>query len=338
MTQKWEDLRRRLRPAPEGRCLIGLSGGADSTALLRILLPMRDAGTVSLEAVHVNHGLRGEASDGDETFVRGLCESAGIPLHVRRVDLAGRQDENAARIRRYEAFGEVLRERGIPVLILAHQRDDQAETFLLRLLRGAGPEGLRGMRPREKREEYTIIRPMLDISGRELRNALEEDGLSWREDGTNQETRYFRNRIRLELLPLMEEMAPGAGARAARAAGLIGQDEDALSRRAEELLARCSGPRWIGTAPLQQEPEAVRSRMLRRWWELNGPTLEERNLSYGQTVRLESLLEAPCGAAVNLPAGWRARRRKDRLILLDGTEKRKNPAGEETGNRKKERS
>lgn len=325
MTEKWESLRRRLRPVPEGKCLLGLSGGADSTALLHLLLPMRDAGTVFPEAVHVNHGLRGDASDGDEAFVRSLCERTGVPLHTVRVDLAGRRDENAARIRRYEAFGAVLREREIPVLVLAHQRDDQAETFLLRLLRGAGPEGLRAMRPREEREGYAIIRPMLDISGRELRDALEADGLSWREDGTNQETRYLRNRIRLELLPLMEEMAPGAGARAARAAGLIGQDGDALSLRAEKLLAGHSGPGWIGTAPLLEEPEAVRSRMLRGWWERNAPPRDERSLSFEQTARLESLLEAPCGAVVNLPAGRRARRRRDRLILLDGTERKKNP-------------
>ena len=233
-----------------------------------------------------------------------------------RLDLAGREDENTAREARYRAYEQTLRERGIPTLILAHQRDDQAETFLMRLIRGAGPDGLRAMRSREERNGYTILRPMLDISGAELRQALEADGLPWREDRTNRETQYLRNRIRLELLPEMERIAPGVSARLARTARMIGEDGTALGERAERLLAPNSGRGWIATDILQEEPEAVRSRMLRRWWRENGPKLDERELSYEQTKRLESLIAAGPGTTINLPAGWRARKRKGRIILI----------------------
>ena len=316
MTEQWESLRQRLKPRPEGRCLLGLSGGADSVALLRMLLPMRDAGEIDLEAVHVNHGMRGKEADEDETFVSNLCRDTKAQLHRIRVDLSGKQDENTARVMRYRAFESVLQNSAIPTLILAHQREDQAETFLLHLLRGAGPDGLRAMRNREPRKGYAILRPMLDISGKELRQALEADNFSWREDGSNQEIRYLRNRIRLELLPQMEEMAPGVTVHLARSAELIGRDGEAMDQSAERLLLDYGGSGWILTKPLEEEPEAIRSRVLRLWWNRNGPRLDERTLSYAQTKRLESLLNAAPGTTVNLPAGWRARKRKDRLILL----------------------
>ena len=161
-----------------------------------------------------------------------------------------------------------------------------------------------------------ILRPMLDISGEELREALAAEGIPWREDRTIREPRYLRNRIRLEILPEMEKIAPGIRTRLARTARMIGEDEDALDARAERLLAENSGAGWIGTDVLRAEPEAIRSRMLRRWWRKNGPELDERELSYAQTKRLEELITAGPGTTVNLPAGWRARKRKGRMILI----------------------
>jgi len=110
MTDRWEAFRQRLEPRPSGKCLIGLSGGADSVALTRILLPMRDAGEIEIEAIHVNHGIRGPEADGDEAFVRKFCAENGVTLHTIRLDLAGREDENTAREARYRAYAQVLRD------------------------------------------------------------------------------------------------------------------------------------------------------------------------------------------------------------------------------------
>ena len=317
MRDRWESLRARLRPLPEGRCLVGLSGGADSVALLTMLHEIPGA---EIEAVHINHGLRGAESDGDERFVRDLCKEMGVPLWARRVDLGSRRDENTAREARYAAYEQVLRERDIRCLVLAHQMDDQAETVMMRLLRGAGPEGLRGMRRSETRDGYIILRPMLDLSGSELRAALRERGISWREDRTNRETDYFRNRIRMQLLPQMEALAPGAAERLCHSAEMIGQDADALETDAEALVNASGGAGWIRTEPLEQAPEAVRSRALRIWWNRSGPLRKQRGLTYSQTRRLEALLGKNPGETENLPAGWRVRRRKDRLILLPPAE------------------
>ena len=321
---KLQSLRERLSPFPEGRCLLALSGGADSVALMYLLLPLRDSGTISLEAAHVNHGLRGEASDGDEMFVRELCEKEELPLHTTRADLQGRKDENTARTARYDALFRIMREHGISTLMLAHQQDDQAETFLLRQLRGAGVEGLGGMRPRETRDGFLLLRPMLGISGRELREALREAGLSWREDESNGEGVYLRNRIRMELIPQMDQLIPGSAGRIARAAELIGLENDATASRAADLLKAYSTPDGLDAERLRTEPEAVRRRVLRLWWRQEGPRLEERELSYPQTCRLEQLLEAPRGTIINLPGGWRARREKTQLRLLDPSNRTKN--------------
>ena len=138
MKNSVEALAAKLRPQPEGEGLIGLSGGGDSVGLLYALLPLRDAGRLRLEAVHVNHGIRGASADGDEEFCRALCAKEGIPCHALRADLGGRTDENAAREARYACFEACLREYGIPFRIgypkpnaetLAALKDDDLETY-----------------------------------------------------------------------------------------------------------------------------------------------------------------------------------------------------------------
>ncbi|MBQ9251142.1 MAG: tRNA lysidine(34) synthetase TilS [Clostridia bacterium] len=321
---KLEALRGRMKPLPEGKCLLGLSGGADSVALLHLLLPMQAEGKIDLSILHVNHGLRGAASEADAEFVWQLCQRLDLPLEVVCLDLEGRRDENAAREARHAAFRAAMIREGIPSLILAHQRDDQAETFLMRLLRGAGLEGLGGMRAEEAREGYRILRPLLEISGQELRDALREANIPWREDETNQQSVYFRNRIRLELLPQMEQMAPGAAERLARTAGLLGEENDVLAAQAEAMLQACETILGVKVAPLLAAPDATRSRVLRLWWRRRGPRLAERELSFEQTRRLCGLLEAERGTIINLPGEWRARREKETLRLLDPTNRTKN--------------
>ncbi len=316
MAEIWEALRARMDPVPEGSALLGFSGGADSAALLTLLLPLRDAGKLRLEAVHVNHGLRGAEADGDEEAAGRFCRERDVPFHAYRLSLGERRDENAAREGRYACFRACAEETGIRQLLLAHQLEDQAETFLMRLLRGAGPEGLGCMRPREEREGYTLLRPLLAISGRELREALQASGIPWREDGSNAGELYFRNRIRHRLLPEMEKLAPGAAERIARAAGLIGEYADAALLRAEGILKDFGGEDYLLAEGLSGLAEAERAQVLRLWWRRNGPALEERNPDWAQTRGLVSLSEAAPGSVVNLPGGWRAERGRKALHLI----------------------
>ena len=303
-----------MYPIKAGRYLIGLSGGADSVALLMTLLPDIRDGRIAAEAVHVNHGLRGTESDDDEKFCRELCEREGVPLTVYRADLQGKTDEDSARKARYGFFREKYKAFKADGLILAHHADDQAETFLMRLTRGAGPEGLECMREDETVEDIRILRPMLRIRREEIRAALTEDGTGWREDSTNTDTAYLRNRVRQELIPALEAISESAVDKICRTAGMIAADNDVLDAAADQLLRENAKGSILNAAAITAEPEAVRRRVLRKWWNAEGPVLEEHALSAAQTEALTALLDVPKGKT-NLPGGVYAVRTGKHLIL-----------------------
>ena len=309
-----EDLRKKTGPLPEGRCLAGFSGGADSTAMMLLLAAERDAGRLAPEAVHVNHGLRGEESDGDEAFCREMCEKLGIVLHTVRAELQGKRSEDACRAARYGCFREIMKETGIRDLILAHNRDDLAETFLMRLIRGAGGEGLACMSGRDEREDCTIWRPMLGTGREEIRSALRQDGIGWREDSLNESGEYLRNRIRRELIPLMEGMTPGAGARIAQAAEILTGENRMLQAAAEAFLAAYGEGTMIPGEPLTAQPEAMRRRILRTWWKQQAPEREEHALNARQTAELTALAGSRSGK-VNLPGGLHAVKGREGIYL-----------------------
>jgi len=308
----------RLGPVPAGWWLLGLSGGADSVALLLLLLPERDAGHIALEAVHVNHGLRGEESERDQRFCATLCAERGVPFRALRVDLGDRRDENAARVLRMEAFRRALRDTGADGVLLAHHRDDLAETFLMRLLRGSGPEGLPCMGEDESPLGFRVVRPMLDLGREEIRDALRQDGVPWREDRSNADARYLRNQVRHQLLPVMEGLIPGASRRIARAARLLAEEDRAIHQAAETLYARAArsdGLDRLLPEALRGQPPALQSRVLRLWWARRGPAREERSLSADQTEALRALLSAEKGQ-VNLPGDYHGVRTRRALFLL----------------------
>ena len=188
--------------------LVGVSGGADSTALLKVLLAL----DFRCIAVHCNFHLRGEESDRDEQFVTDLCRSLGVELITCSYDTVsyskqkGISIEMAARELRYADFERIMQERGASAICIAHHRDDSVETVLLNLTRGTGLRGLTGIKPKNG----NIIRPLLCVSRQEIEQYLKETGQPYITDSTNLETDYTRNKIRLELLPLMRRINPSA--------------------------------------------------------------------------------------------------------------------------------
>ena len=307
-------LKDRLYLTQPGRYLIGFSGGADSTALMTMLLPDIRAGSIIAEAIHVNHGLRGMASDEDEAFCRHFCRTEGIPLTVFRAELNGRTDEATARQARYSFFRERYNTFGADGLILAHHADDQAETFLMRLLRGAGPEGLECMRADETVDGIRILRPMIRIRRDEIRNALREDGIEWREDASNSDTAYLRNRIRHELIPALEKISGSAADKICRTAELIAGDNDVLNNEAEKLLRENARGTMLNAYGTAAAPDALRRRTLRLWWNKEGPVLQEHALNAAQTEALNKLLDTEKGK-INLPGDTYAVRTGKYLIL-----------------------
>ena len=296
---------------PAGKLLVGLSGGADSVALLLLLL---DSGADAV-AVHVNHGLRGEASDGDEAFVQELCARLNVPLLTYRACPPENPGEGWAREARYGFFRQAMRETGADALVLAHHRDDQAETLLLHLLRGAGLTGLAGMAADSEMDGMRILRPLLAYSREELRAYLKEKNQPWREDASNGDARYLRNALRRDVLPVLERLAPGAAERMANAASLLREDEAALNALAADFLARYPGDALL-IAALQSQPVGLQKRILRAWWTRCAAPTEERSLSAAQTDALHALVTATASAQCNLPGGWHGQRGWAHLHLV----------------------
>lgn len=190
----------------EDKVIIALSGGADSVALLHV---MHSLG-YKCEAAHCNFHLRGEESNRDETFVHELCKSMQIPLHIIHFETEKYAIENkisiemAARELRYQWFEEIKKESAANVIAVAHHQDDSVETLLLNLIRGTGLSGLLGIRPQNK----DIIRPLLCVNRQDIIEYLGSIGQNYVTDSTNLEDEYIRNKIRLNLIPLMEEINP----------------------------------------------------------------------------------------------------------------------------------
>ena len=203
--------------------LVGLSGGADSVALLLIL---RELGYL-VEAAHCNFRLRGEESDRDETFVKELCSRLGIPLHLIHFDTKSYAElhqvsiEMAARDLRYGYFRELCKDIRAADVCIAHHRDDAVETLLMNLLRGAGIHGLTGIRPKNG----IVRRPLLCINRQEILDYLESIGQAYVTDSTNLEADVLRNKVRLRVLPLLEEIAPGAIANIDKTANYLREAE-----------------------------------------------------------------------------------------------------------------
>ncbi len=294
----------RLKPCalPKGRCLAGFSGGADSTALIMILAAEKEEGLIEPEAIHVNHGLRGNESEQDEAFCRELCMRLNIPLRTVRADTGGRTDENACREARFLCFREAMDETGIHSLVLAHNRDDVTETFMMRLMRGAGVQGLACMSPRDEREGYVIYRPLLHCGREEIRRTLREAGIPWREDSLNRSDKYLRNRVREQLIPMMEEMTPGAAEHIAQAAAVLTRENLAMQEETDRYLAAYSRDILLETDALQNMPDAFAIRILRTWWQKNTPLLKEHALNARQTEELLALARSGRGK-MNLPGG-----------------------------------
>ena len=211
--------------------LVGLSGGADSVALLLIL---RELGYI-VEAAHCNFRLRGEESDRDETFVKELCSRLGIPLHLIHFDTKSYAElhqvsiEMAARDLRYGYFRELCKDIRAADVCIAHHRDDAVETLLMNLLRGAGIHGLTGIRPKNG----IVRRPLLCINRQEILDYLESIGQAYVTDSTNLEADVLRNKVRLRVLPLLEEIAPGAIANIDKTANYLREAEKVYNEEIE---------------------------------------------------------------------------------------------------------
>src|SRR5229473_6279506 len=261
-----------LAPAifPGAHLALGLSGGVDSVALLSVLLELAPALKVSLRAVHVNHGISPNAARWAE-FCTGLCARFGIALQLETVDIGPYRNlglEGAARQARYEVFARV----DADFIVLAQHRDDQAETLLLRLLRGAGPRGLAAMSPLKSLAgaRARLLRPLLEVSRAEIETYARLRGLEWVEDESNADTARQRNFLRREAIPLLKRQFPAASATIARAAAHLAEAQELLEEMARADLERCGDGAAVEIQSLRQLGEARAKNLLRHWCEARG--------------------------------------------------------------------
>lgn len=323
-----------LRPGM--RLAVAVSGGADSVALLRTLLEAAPEIGLVLSVAHVHHGIRGAEADADAEFVAGLAAEHGLAFHRKDVDApavarANRETlEEAARKLRYQWFSELLDSRVVDAVATAHTLDDQAETVLHKLLRGAWTEGLSGIYPLVSRPNGLILRPFLGVTREEIEGWLSRIGQTFKEDSTNADVTYTRNRLRRELIPALAAFNPQIRWQLANLATLA-RDEDAywqgeLVRILPQLLLPGRPMRGGGRAASVNPKEAsvglelerlpaspaVRRRILRAAARELGISL-----NFEQTERLLAMCGPNASKRQTLTAALRAERspRELRLIL-----------------------
>ncbi|HEY1902726.1 MAG TPA: tRNA lysidine(34) synthetase TilS [Terracidiphilus sp.] len=317
--------------SPGLRLAVGVSGGADSVALLRALHAQSGMLGLVLHVAHLHHGLRGAEADGDLEFVRTLAAELGLVFHEARVDVAaeagkaGESIEQAARRLRYGWFRQLMAEGVVEAVATAHTRDDQAETVCAKFLRGAWTEGLSGIHPVVQFAEGRIVRPLLGTARAEVEAYLKDLGQAWREDSSNRDAAYTRNRIRHELLPRLEGWNPQIREHLAQMAELAREEEawwaSELVRVAPQILlagrpvrggGRASGDgRALDVQRLASLAPALQRRLLRYAAEQMGAALD-----FPATEALRALaLDGRAGKKLELAHGLRAERTPRELRL-----------------------
>lgn len=333
-----------LRPGDRVACAV--SGGADSTGLLLLAHAAKTSFGIGLSAIHVNHRLRGAESDADQAFVTNLCDRLEVPLHVEAVNTAEYASEHsetieeAARSLRTDAFARLLASGQANVVLTAHTLDDQAETVLMKLLRGAWTEGLGGISPIVELPGGRILRPLLGLRRVELRTYLNEQGQKWREDSSNTDERFTRNRIRHAVLPVLRAENPSIDRTLANLAEVAREEEARWTAELPRLLPHLvlpgkpvrGGGRSSSTAPGEQSlaielerlrplDAATRRRVVRAAARQLGA-----RLSFDETARLLTLAGFPStppdptvptkpGSKLQLSGGLQAERSPRELRL-----------------------
>lgn len=308
---------------PGDRVAVGVSGGADSVALLRILLELRSELGLVLSVAHFHHGIRGAEADADQQFVHELAGrfelefnlgkgDAPAYAHIRKSGL-----ESAARELRLRWFAELVTQERLAKIATAHSLDDQAETVLMRLLRGAGTRGLAGIFPEHK--DKRLVRPLLSITRREIEEYLKAIGQPWREDSSNRDLSHRRNRVRHQLLPLLErDFNPAVRRTLAGVAEVSREESEYWNREVASVLPRVlragepsrSGRNFSGAAAhtlaldlaaFRGLPLALRRQVLHAIGEQMGISLE-----FSHVERLTELIETEAGGKrLVLPGGLR---------------------------------
>jgi tRNA(Ile)-lysidine synthase len=295
------------------RVLVAVSGGPDSTGLLLVLVRLRRKLGVELVAAHINHRLRGEAADLDEVCAAESAAALGVEF-VRDELPAGLASaanlEARARALRYAALARLAAAHGCTAIATGHTLDDQAETVIMRLLRGSSGRGLGAIRPRRR---DGVIRPLIDCRRADVDAVVRQAGLRYRIDASNRDLRFLRTQVRERVLPLLSELNPSIARACANLAAASRAERHIVGQWADAALALGVSAAGLDVTWLRQTEPALRPLLVRRWLVRSGVP---RVLTARHAQAVVALAEMPRGRAeAHLPGGWAARRSAGKLTL-----------------------
>ena len=313
------------------KVLVAVSGGPDSVCLVHLLNSIKDELNIQLHIAHLDHGLRGEESEAEAHYVSGLAEKLAIPITVEKRDAGewGKANkislEEAAREVRYKFLDEIAREVGASRVAVGHTRDDQVETTLMHYLRGAGIQGLRGLRPAaplpysSKEDGIWVIRPLLALNRQETVSCCHDYGLQPCVDSSNKDTKFLRNRIRLELIPLLRQYNPEIDNALVRLADLAGEDADFIDEQASavcsQVTTREGGMTCLDSGKVRGLPLALQRRIFRIVLGQSYGSLKDVEATHVDS--LVRLLFGNTGKCIHLPDGVLATNERNRMVISD---------------------
>ncbi|MBN2516843.1 MAG: tRNA lysidine(34) synthetase TilS [Deltaproteobacteria bacterium] len=308
----------------EDRVGVAVSGGPDSIALLRVMTNIAAEFRLSLVIIHVNHDLRGEESEREERFVRTLGESMKIPVAARKISIPAIRKreqgsvENISRRERYGYFEEVKESYSLDKIALGHNQDDQAETVIMKFLRGSGLEGLRGILPVR---DGMYVRPLIEATREEILVFLREEGAQYMTDSSNVDDIYVRNRIRNRLIPaLKEQYNPRLAENIARMADIIRLENDFIEQYVKDALLKLNiiyegNKVGINIPDFKLLPPVIRLRIIKRL--LQNRSSSKMKISYVHVKAVIGLIEGPrSNGLLDLPLGIMVRREYDNLTIV----------------------
>lgn len=320
--ERWSQLAASVGLSATEPVLLALSGGADSVFLLHTLAAAKPRPRVL--ALHIDHGLRGDESEGDAAFCARLCAKLSIPFARRRLELDGDAPNLEARAReaRYRALGDEARANGLRSVVTGHHEDDALETLLMRWMRGSDLPGLAGLKSRNvlsskvSEEPITVVRPLRSLRREEVRRLLKDAGGTWREDSTNESPRFTRNRVRGRLLPEIERACGPEGIERLRDfAGAVERLEEELAGRTAHLSWDTPAPGSGGSIERSNLDDLAAPLQRRALWRLlsegTGHPPSKTHLS-----QLEADLAEGLSSRRSLPGGWTLNLTPEELCLV----------------------
>ena len=301
------------------KVLVAVSGGADSVCLLEALVALRKALGIGIVVANMDHCLRGTESEKDSSFVRGLCRKLDLPFVHKKVNVKaagkkGASTEEKAREKRYAFLKEAARKSGCGVIATGHTMDDQAETVLMRVVYGASPSGLAGIPAVRDEGGFTLIRPLIRTSREEIVGFLKKTGAKFVEDSSNKDVRFLRNKLRIEVMPLLEKCNPKLKRSLVNLSDAVREDLAFLEAEQGKITGKYASRTKVAIKDMILQPKALRKQVFKELFKRAGGNVKK--LTYRHWMDMDNFLRAAeKGKSLDFPGDIRVTKVRDELVF-----------------------